>query len=154
MVHERFRCLPGLVGMMLLGLTMSSVTSGVMAQDRMKGVINPFASTLLAQDADVACLQSALETGKPKGGPSTWILKAPPGCIVPWHSHTAQEQLLVVAGEVIAEMTDHPPTLLGRGGFAMMPGRMAHQFTCRSPLACMMFVTFDGAYDIKWGQAP
>ncbi len=35
-----------------------------------------------------------------------------------------------------------------------MPGRMAHQFTCQGPQACVMFVTFDGAYDIKWGRVP
>ena len=113
---------------------------------------SPFASLPLAQDADVACLRSALETGNPQNGPSTWILKAPAGCVVPWHRHTAQEQLLIVAGDVRAEMTDHPPTLLQAGGFAMMPGRMAHQFTCQGTQACVMFVTFDGVYDIKWGK--
>jgi gentisate 1,2-dioxygenase len=118
----------------------------------MTGRVNPFASLPLAQDSDVACLQSALETGNSQAGPSTWILKAPPGCVAPWHWHTAQEQLLVVAGDVMAEMTDHPPTLLQAGGFAMMPGRMAHQFTCRGAEPCVMFVTFDGGYDIKWGK--
>jgi hypothetical protein len=128
------------------------LASSVVAQAPTKGTVNPPASLRLAQDADVACLQSALETGNPQAGPSTVILKAPSGCVVPWHWHTAQEQLMVVAGEVMAEMTDHAPTLLGPGGFAMMPGRMAHQFTCQGAQECVMFVTFDGAYDIKWGR--
>jgi hypothetical protein len=85
--------------------------------------------SLVASDPAVACLASALETGTPSSGPSTWILKAPPGCIVPWHSHSAE------------------------GGFAMMPGRVAHQFTCRGANSCLMFITFDGAYDIKWGKS-
>jgi hypothetical protein len=59
---------------------------------------------------------------------------------------------MVVAGEVLAEMIEHPPTLLGPGGFAVMPGGMAHQVTCRGAEACVMFVTFDTAYDIKWGR--
>jgi quercetin dioxygenase-like cupin family protein len=122
------------------------------AQPAMKGTVNPMASLPLAQDADVACLQSALEAGNPQTGPSTLILKAPPGCIVPWHRHTAQEQLMVVSGDVQAEMDDHLPGLLQAGDFAMMPGRMAHQFTCRGPQPCLMFVTFDGAYDITWGR--
>jgi len=133
-------------------LWLSLLAGNVAAQEPMTGTANPFASLRLAQDADVACLQSALETGNSQAGPSTWILKAPAGCVVPWHWHTAQEQLLVVAGDLMAEMTDHPPTLLQAGGFAMMPGRMAHQFTCRGAQACVMFVTFDGAYDIKWGK--
>jgi hypothetical protein len=124
----------------------------VLAQGAMVGTIKPLAAVPFAADPDVACLASALETGNPATGPSTWILKAPAGCVVPWHSHTAEEQLIVVAGEVRAEMTDHPPTLLGPGGFAMMGGRMAHQFTCQGREACLMFVSFDRAYDIKWGK--
>jgi len=128
--------------------------SGVaLAQDAMTGAVKPFAAVRFAPDPDVACLLSALETGNPASGASTWILKAPVGCLVPWHSHTAQEQLIVVAGEVVAEMTGHPPTLLGPGGFAMMAGRMAHQFTCQGRDGCVMFVTFDRAYDIKWEKA-
>jgi quercetin dioxygenase-like cupin family protein len=125
--------------------------SGVaLAQGAMTGTVKPFAAVRFAPDPDVACLLSALETGNPATGASTWILKAPVGCLVPWHSHTAQEQLIVVAGEVVAEMTDHPPTLLGPGGFAMMAGRMAHQLTCQGRDGCVVFVTFDRAYDIKW----
>jgi hypothetical protein len=122
------------------------------AQQPMNGTVNPLASLPLAQDADVPCLRAALESGDPRAGPSTLILRAPPGCVVPWHWHTAQEQLMVVAGDVRAEMTGHPTTLLQAGGFASMPGRMAHQFTCQGAQPCLMFVTFDGAYDITWGK--
>ena len=72
---------------------------------------------------------------------------------MPWHSHTAEEQLIVVRGTVLAEMTDHPPTRLGPGGFAVMGTQMAHQFACQGTAACVMFVTFDRAYDIRWGKA-
>jgi quercetin dioxygenase-like cupin family protein len=115
--------------------------------------MRPYDIVPFAPDADVACLASALETGVPATGASTWILKAPAGCVVPWHSHTAQEQLMVIAGSMLAEMTGHPPTLLGPGGFAVMAGGMAHQFTCQGAAACVMFVSFDRAYDIKWGKA-
>ena len=100
----------------------------------------------------MVCLASALETTEPLTGPSTWILKAPPGCVVPWHSHTAEEQLIIIRGVVMVEMTDHSPTRLGRGGFAMMGSHMAHQFACQGIAACVMFASFDRAYDIKWGK--
>jgi hypothetical protein len=125
---------------------------GVPAEDAMTGTVKPFESVPFAPDRDVACLASALETGDPLTGPSTWILKARPGCVVAWHSRTAEEQLIVVRDAVMAEMTDHPPTRLGPGGFAMMGGHMAHQFACRGTAACVMFVSFDRAYSIKWGK--
>jgi quercetin dioxygenase-like cupin family protein len=122
------------------------------AEGAMAGAAKPLDTVPFAADQDVACLQSALETGDPETGPSTWILKSPPGCLVPWHSHTAEEQLMVVSGTLLAEMTDHPPTLLGPGGFAVMGGHRAHQFTCQGAAPCVMFVTFDRAYDITWGK--
>ena len=65
---------------------------------------------------------------------------------------SAPYNVIVISGAVLAEMTDHQPTRLGPGGFAMMAGHMAHQFTCQSKFACLMIVTFDRAYDIYWGK--
>ena len=115
------------------------------------GALKPLPAVQFLPDGDVKCLSSAIETGNPVTGPSTLILKAPPGCVVPWHSHTAQEQIMMVSGTIVAEMTGHPITTLGPGGFAVMAGGMAHQFTCQD-MACVMFVTFDRAYDIFWGK--
>lgn len=126
--------------------------SSVLAQHHGAGTLRPYAAVPFMSDGDVPCLASALQTGNPQVGPSTWILKVPSGCVVPWHSHTAQEQLIVVAGDVTAEMTGHGAARLGPGGFAMMEGGMAHQFTCRSGEACVLFAIFDRAYDIKWGK--
>jgi len=41
-------------------------------------------------------------------------------------------------------------TVLGPGGFAMMPSKRPHWFTCMATEECLMFVTFDRAYDIVW----
>jgi hypothetical protein len=40
--------------------------------------------------------------------------------------------------------------VLGPGGFAMMPSKASHWFTCTAKEECLMFVTFDRAYDIVW----
>jgi quercetin dioxygenase-like cupin family protein len=126
--------------------------AAALAEGSATGAVKPLRSVQFSPDSDVKCLSSAIETGDPTTGHSTWILKAPPGCVVPWHSHTAEEQLIIVSGAVLAEMTDHPPTRLGPGGFAMMGSRMPHQFSCQGRSACLMFVTFDRAYDITWGK--
>ncbi len=99
-----------MIRFLLVAAVLCCATGGIVrAEDAMKGSAKPIDSMPFAPDQDVACLQSALETGNPETGPSTWILKGPPGCLVPWHSHTAEEQLMVVAGTLLAEMTDHPP---------------------------------------------
>lgn len=107
-----------------------------------------------SRDKDVECLLSALETGDPTTGRSTFILKASRGCVVPWHFHTAEEQLIIIiSGTVLAEMTGHQPTWLGPGGLAMMGGHTPHQFTCQGRSTCLMIVAFDRAYDIYWGKS-
>jgi hypothetical protein len=122
------------------------------AEEMPKGAIKPLPSIKFSPDNDVKCLLSALETGDPATGRSTLILKAPAGCLVPWHFHTAEEQLMIIGGTVLAEMADQKPTRLGPGGFAVMGSRMPHQFTCQSKSPCLMFVAFDRAYDIFWGK--
>ena len=81
---------------------------GVGAEDAMTGTVKPFESVPFAPERDVACLASALETGDPLTGPSTWILKARPGCVVAWHSHTAEEQLIVVLRLVTRDTGGRP----------------------------------------------
>jgi quercetin dioxygenase-like cupin family protein len=137
----------------LIAAVLGALTStAAFAEAAMSGSMKPLGSVRFAPDNDVRCLLSALESGDPAKGASTWILKAPAGCVVPWHSHTAAEQLIVIRGAVLAEMTDHAATRLGPGGFAAMGGRMPHQFTCAGRAACIMMVTFDGPYDIRWGK--
>src|SRR2546426_5427831 len=105
------------------------ISGAALAEDRATGAIKPLSSVKFSPDNDVKCLQSATESGDPTTGRSTLILKASPGCVVPWHFHTAEEQLIIINGSVLAEMTGHPPTRLGPGGVAMRGGRMPHQCT-------------------------
>ena len=96
------------------------------------------------------CLQFFLETGDLKTGPSTAIMKVAPKCVIPPHYHTAEEQLIIVKGDVSTGMQGMQDTVLGPGGFAMMPSKQPHWFTCTAKEECLMFVTFDRAYDIVW----
>jgi hypothetical protein len=96
------------------------VSGPVLAEDTATGAIKPLSSVRFAPDAEVKCLSSAVETGDPASGRSTLILKASAGCVVPWHFHTAEEQLIIVSGTVLAEMIHHPSARLGPGGFAVM----------------------------------
>ena len=114
--------------------------------------IAPLSNVKFVADEDVKCLSYALESGDPEKGASTMILKAPPKCMVPWHYHTAQEELMVAQGNVLTEMSGMPAATLGPGGFAAMRSQQKHQFTCAGKAECILFVAFDRLYDIHWVQ--
>ena len=110
----------------------------------------PLEDAPFVQDEDVKCLQSALENGNPDTGPSTFLLKAPPGCRVAAHYHTAEEQLIVIQGSVSTGMKGMRSVTLTAGGFAVMPSKAIHAFSCAGTDPCLMVVTFDQKYDIVW----
>ena len=141
---RKFTCVTG-VGALALAITMVALTP--MSEH---GVARPLSAVKFEQDQDVKCLTFSLEDGDPQTGPSTHILRAQPKCVVPWHYHTAIEQLFVIRGSVLTEMDGMTPTNLGPGGFAMMPSKGHHQFSCSSSDECLMFVSFDRPYDIFW----
>ena len=116
------------------------------------GIVTPLAGANLVFDGEPVCLKVARENGNPDKGASTFLLEAPSGCVVPAHYHTAEEQLMVVRGDVLTGMDGMPETTMGPGGFAMMPSKAMHWFTCKSKDTCLMFVTFDRKYDIVWAK--
>jgi quercetin dioxygenase-like cupin family protein len=122
----------------------------IAAQAPKTGVVRPLANVKFPGDDEPKCLQFSLENGDLNTGPSTAIMKATPGCVVAPHYHTAEEQLIIVRGEVSTGMEAMHDTVLGPGGFAMMPSKRVHWFTCTGKEECLMFVTFDRAYDIVW----
>ena len=121
-------------------------------QNSSRGIVTPLASANLVFDGEPACLKVARENGDPDKGASTFLLEAPSGCVVPAHYHTAEEQLMVVRGDVLTGMDGMAEATLGPGGFAMMPSKAMHWFTCKSKNTCRMFVTFDRTYDIVWAK--
>jgi quercetin dioxygenase-like cupin family protein len=114
------------------------------------GIVRPFLDAGFLPADKSRCYRVAIEKGDPGTGPSTAILEAKPNCAVPPHYHTAEEQLMIVRGTFMVGMEGRSDTLLGPGGFAMMPGKHPHWFTCQASRGCAMFVTLDRAYDIVW----
>lgn len=135
-----------------LAILLAAVVASPQTQTPPHGVVTPLASAKLVFDGEPACLKVARENGDPDKGASTFLLEAAPGCVVPAHYHTAEEQLFVVRGDVLTGMDGMSEATLGPGGFAMMPSKAMHWFTCQSKDACLMFVTFDRTYDIVWAK--
>ena len=138
------------LGILLLAFTFFAAAASLSSQEQHHGIVRPLSDVKFEPDDDVKCLDSTLENGDPAKGASTFILRAAPNCMVPLHYHTAEEQLIVVRGDVETGMDGVSPRVLQAGGFAMMPGKEKHWFTCKSKAGCLMFVTFDRVYDIFW----
>ena len=145
------KMLLGFVPMLILFAAVGASSRG-QGQNSPHGIVTPLASANLVFDGEPACLKVARENGDPDNGPSTFLLEAPSGCVVPAHYHTAEEQLMVVRGNVLTGMDGMAEAALGPGGFAMMPSKAMHWFTCKSKDTCLMFVTFDRKYDIVWAK--
>ena len=96
-------------------------------------------------------MTGAVQSGDPGKGNATLLLKAQTGCKVPWHWHTPTEHVMIVSGSAKVEMRGGNSATLGPGGYAMMPSKHVHQFTCTS--ACSAFVNSDGAFDIHYLDA-
>ena len=73
------------------------------------------------------------------------------GCLVPWHWHTPNENLMLVSGSGRAEMKGGKAFVLKPGGFAQMPSKHVHQFSC--PKGCMLYVNSDAAFDMHYVDA-
>ena len=98
------------------------------------------------------CVTMAVESGDPTKGASVIVFKGTAGCTIPWHWHTPTEQVMIVSGSAKVEMKASGKTaVLGPGGFAMMPSKHVHQFTCTK--ACSAFVSSDAAFDIHYVDA-
>ncbi len=117
------------------------------------GVLRPSSENKFAPMANLPqCVTLAVENGDPSNGPSTILFKGTAGCQIPWHWHTPTEQVMVVTGSAKVEMKDGGKTAnLGPGGYALMPSKHVHRFTCSTE--CTAFVASDAAFDIHYVDA-
>src|SRR5947207_5576836 len=85
------------------------------------------------------CTRAAVTSGDPTKGPSIILAKATAGCIIPWHWHTPNEQVMIVSGVATLQMKDAKPVSLRAGAFAMMPSHHVHQFRCLRTCALYIY---------------
>ena len=133
--------------LLVLLLMFAISAAGVCAQEQPK-VVNPGDLKLAELPNAPKCARAAVLNGDPAKGASAMMVKFTPGCTVPLHWHTPNEQLIVVSGT--GKLTPHPgkPTIIRAGGYAYMPSKHHHAFTCNS--ACTFFLTSDGVFDLHY----
>jgi quercetin dioxygenase-like cupin family protein len=97
------------------------------------------------------CFSGAVESGDPSKGAAFILAKLATGCTVPWHWHTAGENVLVVSGTGQMSMKGSKPKTLHSGGFAQLPSHHIHQFHCVKK--CTLLIAASGAFDIHYVDA-
>ena len=137
-----------LAGLSLLVLLASALIMPLAAQGPDQMPYAALASTkFMALPVLPACMTISAQRGDPMKDAAVLLLKVKSGCIVPWHWHTANENLMMVSGSAKAEMSDGANTLVA-GDYLYLAGRQVHQFTCIS--SCVVFDVIDGAFDIHY----
>ena len=97
------------------------------------------------------CAKGSVQNGDPTKGPSILLAKLSAKCTFPWHWHTPNEHLMMVSGAGRLEPKDGKAVTLHAGGFAMMPSKHVHRFTC--PSGCSLYVYSDAAFDMHYVDA-
>lgn len=94
------------------------------------------------------CYTYAVLRGDPKTGPSVTLSKLAAGCKVPWHTHSANAQVLFVSGTFQLHMQGQPVQVLTQGSYAYVPASHQHQESCLD--GCTYYVIREGAADVHY----
>lgn len=135
--------------LMVAAALVAGMTLCANAQDK-AGVTTAAGSKFGAVPGLPACMTLSAQRGDPFKGPAVLLLKLTPGCSVPWHWHTAGENLMMVSGKGKIEMKDVTPasSAVAAGDYVYLPGKHPHKFTCST--ACTLFDSIEGAFDIHY----
>jgi quercetin dioxygenase-like cupin family protein len=114
-------------------------------------VVNPQKAKFITIPDMPSCATAAILRGNPRSGPAWVLLKLASGCQVPWHWHTANEDMLVINGQGTIDMQDGPPLQFVPGAYAALPSHHTHHATCTR--ACLLFSIADAAFDIHYVDA-
>lgn len=83
---------------------------------------------------------------------STFITKMTPGCVAPWHWHSATEEIIVLQGTAKMQMNSikEMPMVLPTGAYSQLTRLHLHRFKCEKGPDCIMIVVADRAFDLHW----
>jgi quercetin dioxygenase-like cupin family protein len=141
-----------LAGLSLLVLLASAlITSPLAAQGPDQMPYAALASTkFMTLPVLPSCMTISAQRGDPMKGAAVLLLQVKSGCVVPWHWHTANENLMMVSGKGKSEMSGGAHTM-AMGDYLYLAGKQVHQFTCIS--SCLVFDVIDEAFDIHYVDA-
>jgi quercetin dioxygenase-like cupin family protein len=94
----------------------------------------------------VGCRIAVLH-GNPAEPGADVFLRVPSGYLIPAHSHTSAERMVLVSGQLDVTYEGHPTRSLRPGDYAYGPALLPHVARCNSAEACTLFIAFNSAVD-------
>jgi len=121
----------------------------VLAEEAMQPIaVNPEALKFTTPPGLPLCAKATALRGDPTKQASVLFAEIGAGCRIPWHWHTAGEQLMIANGNGMLEIKGEKPLRLLPGAYAFLPGHHVHRFACFA--ACTIFNTTEDAFDIHY----
>jgi quercetin dioxygenase-like cupin family protein len=91
--------------------------------------------------------------GDPKTGAYGSLKSIPAGKVLPSHSHTYEQKVVVVSGSIVLGIEGGHAKELGPGSYAFVPGGLKHTATCVAGADCLYFEEQPGRSDVKLADA-
>jgi len=145
------------------GLTLTVLLAGVLGAP---GVLNAAAPTAAGLDPPLAVAAAGTDLqwgdcptifpagckiavlhGNPAEPGADVFLRVPSGYVIPAHSHTSAERMVLVSGQLDVTYEGHPTVSLRPGDYAYGPALLPHVARCNSAEACTLFIAFNSAVD-------
>jgi hypothetical protein len=98
--------------------------------------------------------QLAVLHGDPAKPNADLFLRVPGGALLPPHSHTSAERMILVAGRMDVHFKGHPKQTLARGDYAYGPAGLPHLARCVSQEPCTLFIAFEQPVDVLPHEGP
>ncbi len=136
------------VGALVLASCTMATGRATAADERQMTTANPRTAKFITVPGLPSCATVATLRGDPRKEASTVLVKLAARCSVPWHWHTANEEILVVSGAGMLDMRDGKGLQFQPGAYASLPSHHAHRARCFT--TCVFASIADGAFDIHY----
>lgn len=96
----------------------------------------------IPEGCEIAVLQ-----GDPAKDNVDIFFKVPGDFSIPYHTHTSQERMVLVSGELEVTYDNHETAIIKKGDFAYGPAKLPHKAYCRKGEDCILYIGFVAPLD-------
>ncbi|MDH5480509.1 MAG: cupin domain-containing protein [Nitrosomonas sp.] len=96
----------------------------------------------IPEGCEIAVLQ-----GDPAKDNVDIFFKVPGDFSIPYHTHTSQERMVLVSGELVVTYDNHETATIKTGDFAYGPEKLPHKAYCKKGDDCILYIGFVAPLD-------